>query len=203
MEKNKKGSLELRLQDYLSIGYLFLLIVGLLRDAIFYSFIGINILDYAGITDVLVSPLAYTIDQPFILVLLISLVIFVQYQRSWHEKLKGKKWYQKFSDIDKLDGRLAKSDNTQGKLIFVAIVVGSLLLGSGIGAGGKLSRLIDSKELQIQDRLELLSGESLDGRIVGQNSSYVFFVEKGNDFVDALPVQGVIKKIQKGKLKSD
>ncbi|NJK83951.1 MAG: hypothetical protein HC912_09240 [Saprospiraceae bacterium] len=50
-------------QDYLSIGYLYLLILGILSDSIYYGMLGINILSYSTILDVLLSPIVKLTDN--------------------------------------------------------------------------------------------------------------------------------------------
>ena len=36
------------IQDYLSIGYVFLLVLGVLHETIYYKFLGVNILEYSS-----------------------------------------------------------------------------------------------------------------------------------------------------------
>ncbi len=54
-----KESTQRSIQDYLSLGYLYLVVVGILFDAIFYGILGINIIHYSSILDVLLSPIAF------------------------------------------------------------------------------------------------------------------------------------------------
>ncbi len=52
------------LQDYLSIGYLFILVLGVVQETIYYKFLGVNILDYSSILDVLIRPIAVILGIP-------------------------------------------------------------------------------------------------------------------------------------------
>ena len=66
------------LQDYLSLGYLFLILCGLAKDIILYRFIGVNILDYSSISDVLLSPIIY-IGENYIAAAIIALLYPMMY----------------------------------------------------------------------------------------------------------------------------
>jgi len=41
------------IQDYLSLGYLYLLILGIFKDAVFYGYLGVNFINYASVQDIL------------------------------------------------------------------------------------------------------------------------------------------------------
>ena len=49
---------ELGLQDYFYIGYLYLIILGIVSDAIFYGVFGVSYLNYTTILDALISPIS-------------------------------------------------------------------------------------------------------------------------------------------------
>lgn len=66
----------LTIQDYLSIGYVFLLVLGVFHETIYYKYLDVNILEYSSILDVLISPIALTFGNLFLLlmVLFVNLV---------------------------------------------------------------------------------------------------------------------------------
>lgn len=66
------------LQKLLPFGYLFLVVIGVLKESIFYYHIGINILKYSNIMDILISPIADITSTPMILVSLI-VITFIFY----------------------------------------------------------------------------------------------------------------------------
>ena len=56
MEKEELANKErnqISIQDYLSLGYIYLVVAGILFDATFYGILGINIIHYSSILDVL------------------------------------------------------------------------------------------------------------------------------------------------------
>ena len=57
---NSEGSL----QDYLSLGYVYILILGLARDSIVYYFLDVNLMNYYTLMDVMLSPLAVLTEIP-------------------------------------------------------------------------------------------------------------------------------------------
>jgi len=60
MEENNLSSKNnnIAIQDYLSIGYVFMLILGIFHETIYYKFLGVNILEYSSVLDVLISPIS-------------------------------------------------------------------------------------------------------------------------------------------------
>ena len=66
------------LQKFISFGYLYLILMGLLQESLFFNQIGINILNYSSITDILVSPIAILTSHPILLLALvvISAILF-------------------------------------------------------------------------------------------------------------------------------
>lgn len=63
------------LEKLLPFGYLFLIIMGILKDSIQYYQYGINILKFSTIMDILISPIAYLTSNPITLIAVISLFI--------------------------------------------------------------------------------------------------------------------------------
>jgi len=58
MESNNgKQNTERSIQDYLSLGYIYLLLLGICRELIFYGMMDINIFSYSSVLDVMLSPL--------------------------------------------------------------------------------------------------------------------------------------------------
>jgi hypothetical protein len=47
-----------KLQTFLPLGYLYLIILGILRDGVFFYMLGINFLKYSSIMDILISPIS-------------------------------------------------------------------------------------------------------------------------------------------------
>ena len=188
---------QLKIQDYLSIGYVYLLILGVLRDSMYYGFLGINIMTYSNITDVLLSPIAALIKYPILTVIMFFLTYWVFVQPSLHKNYREEKWYQKWFDVEKRDELYSKPNIIPKELPIVALVLASMLLGAGVGAGIKTSQLMEDQDLSQRDQLIFSEGDTARVRIVGQNSGYIFYVEEEADKVTVSPINGVIRSIER------
>ena len=96
------------IQEYLSLGYLYLLILGVISDAIYYQFLHINILHYTTVLDVLLSPIARITSHlliPLIIVLGTFFTYFLVFKWSpaMHRKYRQSRWYRRIYNVDKLD----------------------------------------------------------------------------------------------------
>ena len=132
MEKsNSLDSGKHGIQEYLSIGYLYLLVLGVIGDSIYYSFFDINIIRYSTVLDVLLSPIANLSDgwmQPVgILLMILMSIWFTNFMPKFHKKNREKNWYKKMEDVEKLDKRYAKPQSIDNVLLFAAFVILSFM----------------------------------------------------------------------------
>lgn len=191
-----------RLQTLLPLGYLYLIILGILRDGVFFYMLGINFLKYSSIMDILISPLAQITSQPIILVTLIVMVIgFVIYynflannsHKKWvRDSLVGKKYLKK--NPDSSDEAL-KIHIKQQVYFAIAFMISAFFLGGGVGMGITVKEKIANNTLKIKHRITDDSGNQKDIYLIDSNSAYYFYVEKGSKIVTIVPV-GSIKKIE-------
>jgi len=97
-ETHVKKSSQMNIQDYLSLGYIFLLILGVFHDTIYYKFLGINILEYSSVLDVLISPVSVIAGNLKLAVALIGAIIFAILYKNviplYYTYLSKKKKYQ-------------------------------------------------------------------------------------------------------------
>jgi len=83
------------LQEYLSMGYVYLIILGIISDVIYFHFFGINILKYAAISDILISPISILVKDIRVLVSVVIIVglgyvIMFKAMPHFHSKNKQK-----------------------------------------------------------------------------------------------------------------
>ncbi len=191
-----------KLQTLLPLGYLYLIILGILRDGVFFYMLGINFLKYSSIMDILISPLAQITSQPIILVTLILMVIgFVIYynflannsHKKWvRDSLVSKKYLKK--NPDSSDEAL-KIHIKQQVYFAIAFMISAFFLGGGVGMGITVKEKIANNTLKIKHRITDDSGIQKDIYLIDSNSAYYFYVEKGSKIVTIVPV-GSIKKIE-------
>ena len=190
---------ELKIQDYLSFGYLYLLILGIVRDSIYYGFMGINIVRYSDIMDVLLSPIAYLSQEYIIFLVFFFVTYWVAIQPSFHKKHREKKWYQRLFNVEKRDEKYKEPRLIPLELPIVALMIASLLLGTGLGRGIKTADRIATNELEMLDEITFMDGSSEMVYIIGQNTSFLFYVKQGEKETSVSPINGNIKRIKKNQ----
>lgn len=104
---------KLGLQDYFYIGYLYLIILGIVSDAIFYGIFGVSYLNYTTILDALISPISLLINNWKLSLFLgfmfwIMYLYFTRWMFKLYAYLREKKWYQKVYNVEKWDKKYDK-----------------------------------------------------------------------------------------------
>ncbi|KAF9657652.1 hypothetical protein ABHQ57_15110 [Tenacibaculum sp. ZH5_bin.1] len=125
-------------QEYLSVGYIFLIALGLVSDTIFYRYLDIDYLQYITITGTLLSPISLLANNWALSVILIvfsmSLYFLIKNSVKIEEILKRVKWLKKRIEANKKAKR-KEYDNKSAFIVSVFIMVFSLLLGFRLGMG--------------------------------------------------------------------
>lgn len=188
------------LQDYLSMGYLYLLVLGILVDSIRYGFLGINIINYSSVLDVLLSPIVYlTRDVKTLSVLIVGIFISIglAYGSKWHyEKNKDKESYRNRKNFAANEKLYANFQPLKSILFFLALFIFGLFFGFGIGGGIKLSKDLKAGKLAVDTQLTFTNNDTLNVKVIGHNSQYFFYAEDSAKVVTVMPIQGNILKIE-------
>lgn len=199
MIKIKKENLGL--QDYFYIGYLYLIILGIVSDAIFYGIFGVSYLNYTTILDALISPISLLTNNWQISIFLALMFWLMQmYFSKWMFKmyayLRVKKWYKKMYNIEKWDKKYAemekKKNNLQGLMFIFFLLFVSMRTGMGIGTKHKVS----AEEVIPNYTLVFKDNTKLDVKKVGQNSAYFFYFIPGEKVITATPISDNLKQIK-------
>jgi hypothetical protein len=193
-----------KLQNLLPLGYLFLVVMGILKESIFYHFIGVNILKYSSIMDILISPIA-TLTSHYILIIVVTIIIvFHFYLPGILYKYHHKKWVEEAFHLNKIEGELSekvlKNHFVNSTVIILALMLLSFFQGFGISDGFMLSNRIKNNKMKYDYRLNYNTGESEEISMIGSNSVYYFYLSKGNPSVKIAPVNS-IKSIELTKNK--
>jgi hypothetical protein len=188
------------LQDYLSLGYLYLLLLGISSDSIYYGLIGINILSYSSILDVILSPAVYlTRSLAFPAVIFLTpAIMLIGFRLSLraHQKNRDKPEYRAKHDVEKLDKIYSRPSMTRGFIRFSAFVIFSAYIGYGLGGGSKLRERLSEGKLKMTHTLTFTDGSEVPVKLIGHNSNYVFYVKEGMKVVSVTPLSGNIKVIE-------
>lgn len=196
IEKDKLG-----LQDYFYIGYLYLIILGIVSDAIFYGIFGVSYLNYTTILDALISPISLLTNNWVLAVALgVMFTLLYFYLTIWapklYQKLRLKKWYQKLYNIKKWDKRYAaleaKKNLLPGMMFLFFLLFVSMRTGYGLGMKHKLIK----KRITPNYTLIFKDNSRLDVRKIGQNSAYFFYFIPGEKVITATPIADNLKQIK-------
>ena len=186
------------LQKFVSFGYLFLVVLGILKESIFYYQLGINILNYSSITDILISPIADISSQPALLIAVLFLFGLCYAYPAFLAKNSDKKWAQKFSGIKNIEEMSKEDIEKKFTDTFVAMAVCALLsffVGTGLGQGAKVAEKIKNDKLTYNHTLTYTSGNSELVYLISSNSVYHFYVAKGKNNIKIAPIS-VVKHIE-------
>ena len=198
----------MKIQEILSLGYLYLIVVGIIGDVIRYKQIGVDILNYSTVWDVMLSPINYlTKDYRTLLIVLVFTAAcyfyFVKIAPKLHLKYREKEWYKKTTNIEKMDKKYAEPDEG-GIYILLMLVVFSMFVGMGVGNGGVLKRQLQNNELRMTHEIDFSNSETKEVRIIGLNSTYLFYAGYGDKEISIASINPNVKEIRRlTKLRRD
>ena len=201
----ERKSKQRSIQDYLSLGYLYLVVVGILFDAIFYGMQGINIIHYSSILDVLLSPIAFFTDSILIPLMIGGMVLFLfgidKWSKYYHDKHKEKEWYKNKYDVADLENKYAKGESLEGTLTGFAIFFLTMFVTYTTLRGNTLKNKIANKEIKPNKKITFQNDSIIEVKFIGMNSQYVFYLLENDSIITASPIQGNIKGIRNLKTK--
>jgi hypothetical protein len=188
------------IQRSLPFGYLFLVVMGILKESVFHYQLGINILKYSTIMDILISPIATLASHPAILIALIIIVVssfaFPSYLSK--QSSKNKKWALKMASLKEHESmsKEAIEDHFTNMFVrFLAMMLLSFFVGIGWGEGMTLTKRIKENRLKYDYTLDYNDEKSELVHLIGSNSMYYIYLAKGSKTIKISPV-GSIKSIE-------
>jgi len=172
-------------QDYVSVGYLVLLFFGLLRESLYYGFLGINIMKYSSLIDVILSPVVLITKNIFGPIGLILALTFGYGLNKYYTKKAIKK-------------------EDEPPLIGVLIFMGlCMFLGMTLGSGGikgyRTNKIIEAQNSEVDHKIMFSDNQTIEANIVGQNSEYLFYVTENSTEISISPIKGNVKMIERLK----
>lgn len=183
------------LERLLPLGYIFLVVLGIAKDSVFYYLIGINFLQYSNISDVLMSPIALFTATPFILVIFLVYMVLAYLGYNYLAKKPNHILAKSFLKLDKLpEGYTQEDVKIQAGNRFVwFFIYGAILffLGIGTGSGIAISDRIKNYDIYYKTSLNFSTGENKQVFLIGSNSGYYFFIEKENPNIQISPTIAV------------
>ncbi|MBT2619857.1 MULTISPECIES: hypothetical protein [Chryseobacterium] len=181
-----------KIQGLLPLGYLYLIILGLLKESILFYQLGINILKYSSITDILISPIADMTSSPILIIIIISVVLFFFLFQVVLIRNRDKNWSKKLLGSYKINPESDKKELQKTMIpifsILVAIELLALFVGLGIGQGSIIKKRIEAQNLKYNYTITSESSEPTDIYMIDINSTYYFYVTKGDQQIKIAPV---------------
>ncbi|MBL1219940.1 hypothetical protein JET18_03770 [Chryseobacterium sp. L7] len=174
---------------------MYLIILGLLKETLLFYPLGINILKYSSLTDILLSPISDMISNPILILMVVSVVVLffliqVLFIRYSHTNLVQKimKSYRMNPDLDKRELRKVMIPVF---VILAGFELLALFVGLGIGQGAKIKKKLETQTLTQNYILTSGSGEKSPVYMIDINSIYYFYIKKGEKQIRIAPVGSI------------
>lgn len=184
-----------KLQNLLPIGYLYLIILGLIKESMLFNKLGINILKYSSITDILISPIADITSKLGIFISIVTFIFILFLLMLLIIKNSHKKWIQKIVTMRDQEVQISKSEVTKKIykffLILVAFELFSIFIGLGLGQGNRVAAAIKNNKVQYNYQINFNDDKKEDIYLIDVNSSYYFYVSKGDKRIKIAPLGSV------------
>jgi hypothetical protein len=193
----KKLSSFQEVQGILTLAYVYLILMGILNESLYYNQLDINILNYSDVLDILISPIAKMTSSSAGFVVFLLMIFALFWLPKYFVKKRDKRWFQKsFKMKEGLNAEEMRSSFFYLALFMIALFLTGFYVGTGLGSGHKLQKRMDNKEVLFNDKLYFLNQNESTVEIIGKNSSYIFYLEPGSPVVKVSPISGVILKIE-------
>jgi len=186
-----------KVQGLLPLGYLFLVTLGIVKETISYYQIGINIIRYSSIIDILISPLAAVTSHPVFFITVLILFIFSYNLPQILLNNEDKKGLHKLFGVKDITevSKLLESEKidyyTTISIKFLASFLISIFLGYGFADGRSIATKIKGKTLHYNNTLNFNDENSEQVYIIGSNTTYYFYVTKGEQTVKIAPIASI------------
>lgn len=184
-----------KIQTLLPLGYLYLVVLGIIKETTYFYQLDINIIKYSSIMDILISPIATLTSHVVIFTTILLFIIFCYYLPSILYKHDHKKWVQKMFELKKTKENFSDDEiKNYYQLVtikFLAVLLLSVYLGYGCTDGYMTSKKIKDNTLKFNYKLTYSSGESEEIFLLEANSIYYFYVQKGSKNIKIAPIGGI------------
>ncbi|GAB4401846.1 MAG: hypothetical protein OHK0053_25160 [Microscillaceae bacterium] len=180
------------IQDLFTIGYVYLLLLGIASNAIYYGLQGINIMSYTSILDVLLSPVKDLTESLVFPAVTLSSPFFCYYYLKRAKDLDAKRVARGRKPNKHLQAPLRRL-----WVSFTAVLIFSTYIGNGFGGGMAINKKIKDQAFSLSHRVTFGNGQQVKVYLIGVNSLYIFYVRKGSQYITVCPISGNIRSLEK------
>lgn len=188
-----------KIQALLPIGYLYLVLLGILKETVVFYQLGINILKYSTIMDILISPIAVMTSHPLIFSVMVLVFFYPFFIRNMFMKHSDKKWAKTYFGIGKVRSDMNEEQAEEyADNLFIksfATMFFSVFLGFALMEGLSISKDIKNDQLKYQYKIYYNTGDAEEVSLINSNIEYYFYVPKGSRNIKITPA-GSIKSIE-------
>lgn len=183
---------ELSIQDYITLGYLYLVILGIINIVIYYSSFEINIFDYISITDILLAPvnmLFLSYEFTAMVIIAVGILSYLSKFLAIGVKYILEKWAIKFN-------KPSISVAFSPVLVFI-LLFSYVFLVLSVDMAESVKQRVDTKTFKSNTILTLSDNSQKNVKVIATTSMYLFYVELGENIVNIMPIGGNVKSIKK------
>jgi hypothetical protein len=188
-----------KVKNLLPLGYLFLILLGIAKESIFYYQIGINIVKYSSIMDILISPIAAITSHPVFFITILVLFIFAFKLPQILFKNEDKKWLHKIFGSKNINTEASETERIDYynniAIEFLSFFLISIFLGYGFADGKFISEKIKNNKISYNYKLNYSDDKSENIYLIGSNTAYYFYLTEGNSSIKIAPV-GSIRNLE-------
>ncbi len=175
--------------------------MGIVGDVIYYKMLDVDILNYATITDVLMTPIStlasdWRIPPLFALVLVGGYVLFFGMTNAvlWIQNRLAASKLMAVKEAPSWSG----SNLNKALRVFPMLLFG-LMIGYRAGVAIRTQEDLNGNTMKATHRIVFNDSSQKEVAVVGQNTGYIFYVLPNTNSVLITPLNGNIKSIQKLK----
>jgi hypothetical protein len=179
------------ISELLPLGYLYLLILGIATQSIFYGLLGVNFLAWSDVLDVLISPIALLTGQIALLVTVVLIAALLYPYLKWLRHMNRDK---KRSGLNR---GLLEQPLARAWLQFSAIVIVFAFIGIGSGAGMAVRERLSAGEAIVDHRVVFHDGRAVEVELVGKNAGFLFYFGVGDTALNIVPLADNVHRVQR------
>jgi hypothetical protein len=186
-----KSFKDLAIQDYITLGYLYLVLLGIINIVIYYSSFNINIFDYIAITDILLAPINMLfLDYQATAMTLIAIGIIAYLSK-----------YVFMAVNIFIENMANKINKPIRKIVYQPLVVFIVLfsykfLVLSVEMANYVNAKVKNITYKLNTTLTFADNSQKDVYVMATTSLYIFYVEKGEDVVTIMPISGNVKSVK-------
>lgn len=179
--------------ELLTMGYLYLLVLGIANQSLFYGLLGVNFLAWSDVLDVLISPIALLTGHPGRLTVIVLLVALLYPYTKWIRALAHKR--RPVGGDERMQKEEAPLLNAW--LVYSACVLVFGYIGFAAGGGLELRERLAEGDARVSHRVDFRDGRSFEVELVGKNTGFLFYFVPGDTELSIVPLADNVQRVQR------